>query len=48
MSWRISSYPSRTAEDASPTSTEHWDDDGSPAFRQMMERLERERMVLER
>ena len=30
-----------------PISTEYWDDDGSPAFREMMGRLETEGMVLE-
>ncbi len=33
---------------ASPIATEYWDNDGSPAFRQMLERIEREGMVLER
>lgn len=33
---------------ASPIATEYWDNDGSPAFKQMMGRLENERMVLER
>ena len=32
----------------SPVSTEYWDDDGSPEYRAMFERLEREGMVLER
>jgi L-alanine-DL-glutamate epimerase-like enolase superfamily enzyme len=33
---------------ASPISTEYWDDDGSPAFRNTIARLEREGMILER
>jgi L-alanine-DL-glutamate epimerase-like enolase superfamily enzyme len=33
---------------ASPISTEYWDDDGTPAYKQMFARLEREGMVLER
>jgi galactonate dehydratase len=31
-----------------PISTEYWDDDGSPEYRAMFERVEREGMVLER
>jgi hypothetical protein len=31
-----------------PLSTEYWDPDGTPAFKTMLERLEREGMVLER
>ena len=33
---------------ASPITTEYWDNDGSPEFKQMYERIEREGMVLER
>ncbi len=33
---------------AAPLSSEWWDDDGSAAFQQMRERLERERIVLEK
>ena len=33
---------------AAPISTEYWDDDGTPAFREMREGLEREGMVLEK
>lgn len=33
---------------ASPISTEYWDDDGTPAYKQMAARIEREGMVLER
>jgi L-alanine-DL-glutamate epimerase-like enolase superfamily enzyme len=33
---------------ASPISTEYWDDDGTPVYRQMFERIEREGIVLER
>jgi hypothetical protein len=32
----------------SPIATEYWDDDGSPEYRAMFERIEREGMVLER
>ena len=32
---------------AAPIETEYWDDDGTPEFRQMLARLEREGMVLE-
>jgi hypothetical protein len=32
----------------SPVTTEYWDDDGSPAFREMMGRLQTDGMVLER
>ena len=32
----------------SPITTEYWDDDGSPEYRAMFERLEREGMVLEK
>ena len=32
----------------SPIETEYWDDDGSPEYRMMFERIEREGMVLER
>ena len=31
-----------------PIETEYWDDDGTPDYRAMFERLEREGMVLER
>ena len=31
-----------------PIETEYWDNDGTPAFREMLERIEREGMVLER
>ena len=31
-----------------PISTEYWDDDGTPEYREMFERIEREGMVLER
>ncbi|MCZ6679218.1 MAG: mandelate racemase/muconate lactonizing enzyme family protein [Candidatus Poribacteria bacterium] len=31
-----------------PISTEYWDDDGTPAYKTMFERIEREGMVLER
>ncbi len=33
---------------ASPISTEYWDDDGTPEYKQMLARIEREGMVLER
>lgn len=33
---------------ASPISTEYWDDDGTPEYKQMAARIEREGMVLER
>ncbi|HZT32423.1 MAG TPA: mandelate racemase/muconate lactonizing enzyme family protein [Bryobacteraceae bacterium] len=33
---------------ASPISTDYWDDDGTPAYKEMFARLEREGMVLER
>lgn len=33
---------------ASPVSTEYWDDDGTPEYKQMAARIEREGMVLER
>lgn len=32
----------------SPASTEYWDDDGSPAYRTMLQRIEREGVVLEK
>ena len=32
----------------SPVSTEYWDDDGWPEFKAMLERIEREDMVLEK
>ena len=32
----------------SPVSTEYWDDDGSPEYKAMFQRLEKEEMVLER
>jgi hypothetical protein len=32
----------------SPISTEYWDDDGSPEYRAMFERIEREGIVLEK
>ena len=32
----------------SPVSTEYWDDDGTPEFKSMCERLEREKVVMER
>ncbi|MBT4613469.1 MAG: hypothetical protein HOC05_25705 [Gemmatimonadetes bacterium] len=31
-----------------PIETQYWDDDGSPEYRAMLERLEREGMFLER
>ena len=33
---------------ASPISTEYWDDDGTPVYRQMFERIQREGVVLEK
>ena len=33
---------------AGPISTEYWDDDGTPAYRELVARIEREGMVLER
>mgnify|MGYP001197818702 CR=1 FL=1 len=32
----------------SPITTEYWDEDGSQAYKQMFERLEKEEMVLEK
>ena len=32
----------------SPVTTSYWDDDGSPEYREMFARLEREQMVLEK
>ena len=33
---------------AAPIETEYWDDDGTPEYREMLERIEREGMILEK
>ena len=43
--WRRGKVP--MSYDA-PIATDYWDDDGSPEWRQMMQRIETEGMVLER